>query len=253
MCGHAVAVLHGLTGPSGGTVAAITTSLPERDEADRNYDYRYVWIRDLCYVGTAGAALGDRSIVEPAMRFVRDRLLADGASLMPAYTVDGEVVPAQRHLDLPGYPGGSDLIGNHVREQFQLDAFGEAMRLFAEADALGLLDAEGWRAAEVAAEAIAARWQEADAGIWELDPCRWTHGRLVCVAGLRAMAARPDAPRAGWEALADTILATTARTSLHPSGRWQRSPDDERLDAALLLPGFIGAVHSGRSSDDRHL
>ena len=239
---HSVAVLHGLTAPSGGTVAAATASLPERAEAGRSYDYRYVWIRDLCYVGMAGAELGAPRLVEPATRFVSDRLLVDGDRLMPAYTVDGNAVPGESHLGLPGYPGGGDVIGNHVRDQFQLDALGEALRLFAAADEMGLLDASGWRAAGVAARAIETRWPEPDAGVWELEDQHWTHSRLICVAGLRAISARPSAPTPAWEALADAITATTSDEAVHPSGRWQRSPNDERVDASLLLPGMTGAI-----------
>ncbi len=76
-------------------------------------------------------------------------------SLAPAYTTTGEPVPDQRHLDLAGYPGGYDIIGNWVNQQFQLDAFGEALLLFAAAARHDRLDTEGWRAAEAAAGAIA--------------------------------------------------------------------------------------------------
>ena len=88
----------------------------------------------------------------------------------PAYTTDRRPVPEERRLDLPGYPGGSDIVGNRVNEQFQLDAFGESLLLFAAAAAHDHLDADGWRAAQIAAAPIAQRWQEPDAGIWELEP-----------------------------------------------------------------------------------
>src|SRR5205823_4987649 len=93
----------------------------------------------------------------------------------------------ERSISLPGYPGGSDIVGNQVTRQFQVDPFGEALLLFAAAASRDLLDADGWRAAEIAADAIAARWQEPDSGIWEIEPARWTHGRLICSAGLRAI------------------------------------------------------------------
>ena len=72
-------------------------------------------------------------LLDDAVRFVAARLLADGPQLAPAYTVDGGRVPDQRRLDLPGYPGGTDIVGNWVNAQFQLDAFGEALLLFAAA------------------------------------------------------------------------------------------------------------------------
>ena len=109
-------------------------------------------------------------LLDDAVRFVADRLLADGPHLKPAYTIDRRSVPDERQLDLPGYPGGTDIVGNWVNQQFQLDAFGEALLLFAAAAGHDHLDADGWRAAETAAAAIEQRWHEPDAGIWEIDP-----------------------------------------------------------------------------------
>ena len=241
---HSYAVLRGLTSRSGGMVAAATTSLPERADAGRNYDYRYVWIRDQCYAGQAIAAAGAHPLLDDAVRYVSARLLEHGARLAPAYTAAGSPVPDQRHLNLPGYPGGFDIAGNWVNKQFQLDAFGESLLLFAAAARHDRLDTDHWLAAELAADAITARWTEPDAGIWEIENRPWTHSRLICAAGLRAVAqARPTGDHATeWLALADHILADTARTSLNPAGHWQRSPDDPGLDAALLLPGLRGAV-----------
>jgi len=241
---HSYAVLRGLTSSGGGMVAAATMSLPERAEQGRNYDYRYVWIRDQCLAGQAVAAAGPHPLLDDAVRFVAARVLDDGPRLKPAYTTAGGHVPDERSLELPGYPGGTDIVGNHVNAQFQLDALGESLLLLAAAARHEHLDADGWRAAEAAAGAIATRWTDREAGIWELDPHHWTESRLICVAGLHAIsAAGAPPPRSGdWLALAEKILAETAATSTHPSGRWQRAADDERLDAALLLPPIRGAV-----------
>ncbi len=237
------AVLRGMTGTGGAMVAAATLGLPERAQAHRNYDYRYAWIRDQCFAGQAVAASGPNPLLDDAVRFVTARLLEDGPEMKPAYTVTGGRVPDESDLGLPGYPGGSAKVGNWVNKQFQLDVFGEALLLFAAAASHDRLDLENWRAAETAVRAIAARWQEPDAGIWELNNDKWTHSRLTCAAGLRAVAVHaPAAQGAPWTSLADTIIAQTARDSLHPSGRWQRSPSDERVDAALLLPALRGAL-----------
>ena len=241
---HAYAILTGLTSAGGGMVAAATMSLPERARQGRNYDYRYVWIRDQCYAGQAVAKVGAYPLLDDAVSFVRDRLLDHGPELKPAYTTTGGRVPDQRRLGLSGYPGGSDIVGNWVNEQFQLDAFGEALLLFAAAAKHDHLDPDGWRAAEVAAASIEKRWREKDAGIWELEPDEWTHSRLMCAAGLRAMSScgpGGEQPRR-WLGLADAIVAHTSARALHASGRWQRSPADPRLDAALLLPAIRGAI-----------
>jgi alpha,alpha-trehalase len=241
---HCYAVLAGLTSGSGGMVAAATMSLPERAEAGRNYDYRYAWIRDQCYTGQAVAADGPHRLLDKAVTFVSSRLLADGPGLRPAYTVSGGAVPDERTLPgLAGYPGGSDKAGNWVNKQFQLDSLGEALLLFAAAARHDHLDSWQWRAAETAVAAVKARRDDPDAGVWELNDKRWTHSRLTCVAGLRAIARAATSRQAGeWEALADAILAGVSRDCLHPSGRWQRAADDDRADAALLLPAIRGAT-----------
>jgi GH15 family glucan-1,4-alpha-glucosidase len=241
---HAYAVMSGLTSASGAMVAASTTSLPERAEEGRNYDYRYAWIRDQAYAGQAAAAAGGLPLMDDAVRFLSQRLLDDGPHLMPAYTIDGDPVPSETKIGLPGYPGGGDTLGNQVHSQFQLDAFGEALLLFAAASEHDHTDADTWRAAETAAEAIEARHHEADAGVWEISPDKWTHSRLVCAAGLRRAAAQAPGQEtpAKWIALADRLVAEVSDTGLNRAGDWRRAPDDERTDAALLLAGIRGAV-----------
>src|SRR6202020_764907 len=140
---HAYTVLRGLTSGGGGMVAAATTSLPERAAAGRNYDYRYAWIRDQCFAGSAVAAVGGHPLLDQAVRFVTARLHDDGPDLLPAYTVTGGPVPDQAPLRLPGYPGGFDLTGNWVNKQFQLDVFGEALLLLADAARLDAVHPDG--------------------------------------------------------------------------------------------------------------
>jgi GH15 family glucan-1,4-alpha-glucosidase len=246
---HAYAVLRGLTATTGAMVAAATTSLPERQEGGRNYDYRYAWIRDQCYAGLAVAAHGTHPLLEGTVRFLTERILADGPGLMPAYTVGGRPIPGERRLRLRGYPGGEARAGNQVNSQFQLDALGESLELLAAAARYDLLTEENWRAAATAVEAIEKRWTEPDAGVWELDDQHWAHSRLSCVAGLRSLAVVAEGPPGGhghrqaakWSALADAIQASLTDCE-HPNGRWQRAPGDSRVDAALLLPVIRGAI-----------
>ena len=238
---HSWAVLRGLTSADGGMAAAATTSLPERAERGRDYDYRYAWIRDQCYAGQAAAVAGADDLLDSAVRFVTERLLSDGPDLRPAYTVSGGPVPDQRHLHLSGYPGAPVRVGNHVNEQFQLDALGEILLLLAAADRAGRLDDDARAARDMAIAVIDKRGDESDAGIWELEDRRWAHSRLICAAGLRGV---------GDHDRADALVRSVDADCRHPSGRWQRSPGDPRVDAALIIPGLRGALAAG---DPRHV
>lgn len=246
---HAWAVLRGLTSAHGGMAAAATTSLPQRAGTGRIPDHRYAWIRDQACAGIAAARAGAADLLDSVTEFTTARLIEDGSNLKPAYTVTGSYVPPERSLNLAGYPGGTGKAGNPVSRQFQLDAFGDALQLLATAARLGRLSRDGWRAARTAADAIANRWREPDAGIWQLGNHHWTHSRLSCVAGLRAIAALPSvgSKLRRCTALADVITAEAANTATHPGGYWQRRPGDPRPDAALLLPLVRGAL----PADDR--
>jgi GH15 family glucan-1,4-alpha-glucosidase len=144
---------------------------------------------------------------------------------------------------LPGYPGGTDVVGNWVTGQFQLDALGEILQLLATTARHDRLDGDARKAVDVVADLIATRWQAPDAGIWELHDAWWTQSRLACVGGLRAIAGHLPARRGGELAgLADAILAETTSRCLSDQGFWQRSPELVTTDAALLLPPAHGAL-----------
>ncbi|MCX4852850.1 hypothetical protein [Streptomyces canus] len=108
----------------------------------------------------------------------------------------------------------------------------------------GRLDEGHWKAVEIAVRAIADRRRQPDAGIRELSDRLWTHSRLSCVAGVRAVAAAAPRRPLGdpCTALADALLDAVERTCLHPDSHWQRTPDDPSVDTALLLPGVRGAL-----------
>jgi len=242
-CRQSYAVLRGMTGAGGAMVAASTMGLPERAEQKRNYDYRYAWIRDQCFVGQSVAACSMFPLLDDAVGFVAARLLTDGPTMKPAYTTAGGRVPDEHDVGLPGYPGGSGKAGNWVNNQFQLDAFGESLLLLASAAEHDRLNLEHWKAAEICADAIMTRWHEPDAGMWELDNRRWAHSRLICAAGLRAIGRHaPPGQGSAWTSQADALVTDVAKDCLHPSGRWQRAPDDERVDASLLMPVIRGAL-----------
>ena len=220
-------MLHGLTSASGAMVAAATTSLPERLEGGRNYDYRYAWIRDQCYAGLAVAAHGPHPLLAGLVRFVTERLLDDGPGLMPAYTVAGEADRrrgAAAAARLPRRCGAGRATGYAASSSSTRSA--SRCRCSPPRRGHDMLTTDDWRAAAVAADVIDKRWREPDAGIWELDDRRWTHSRLACVSGLRAIAAAAGAPgrlagtgtarRPGGAALADAIAASLS-DAVHPT------------------------------------
>ncbi|MBA8794088.1 hypothetical protein FHX74_001693 [Friedmanniella endophytica] len=240
---QAYAVLRSLTDPGGGMVAAATLGLPERAKAGKNYDYRYAWIRDQVYAGLACAVDEPLPLFDDAVAFTTARLLEHGDALSPGYRVDGSPIPGEEQLDLPGYPGGTVVVGNWVRRQFQLDALGEMLELLAAGLRLDRLDTHHVEAIDLAIDVIARRWNEPEAGIWELDDAWWTQSRLAAVAGLRAVAHELPASQAGRAAtLADAVLAETGRRALGTDGAWMRSPDHPGVDASLLLPAVRGAL-----------
>ena len=243
---HAYAVLHGLTASTGAMVAAATTSLPEQTDNGSNYDYRYAWVRDQAITAVSLSAAGPLPLVAGSVRIATARLLEHGPDLRPAYTVNGDLVPGESTLALAGYPGADAVVGNRANRQFQLDMFGEGLQLLARGAELGFLDADGRRAAEIAVRTIRERWDDKDAGIWELHDDWWAQSRLSCIAGLRAWS---DVAGGGRSAeltrLADELLGDVAQRCLSGTGAWRRAPHDDRVDAALLLPLVRGATPSG--------
>ena len=240
---HAYAVLRGLTAPGGGMVAAATLGLPERAERGKNYDYRYIWLRDQAYAGLAASVLEPLPLLDDAVAFTTARVLDHGDQLAPAYTLDGNLPPAEHHLDLPGYPGGAVVTGNWVRGQFQLDAMGELLQLYAAAGRHGHLSTDDERAVSTMVTTIASRWTQPDAGVWELDDDWWTQSRLASVAGLRTAARDiPGTDTSTLLALADAIMAETSKRCLGPNGAWKQAPDRPGVDASLLLAPVRGAL-----------
>ena len=226
---HAYAVLRGLTTPGGGMVAAATLGLPERAEAGRNYDYRYVWLRDQAYAGLAAAVDEPHPLLDDAVAFASP---ACSSTATRSHRRTGPTAaPCRREstLALPGYPGGKVVVGNWVNGQFQLDAMGEVLQLLARAAELDHLDVDGHRAMQTTVDVIATRWQEPEAGIWELSDAWWTQSRLSVVAGLRAAARQLDGPQARrCEVLADAVLAQTSATCLRARRRVATKPRPRR-------------------------
>jgi GH15 family glucan-1,4-alpha-glucosidase len=224
-------------------VAAATLGMPERAEAGRNYDYRYVWLRDLAYAGMASGVDTPLELMDEAVAFTTARVLEHGDRLAPAYRIDGCELPDEETLDLPGYPGGADVLGNWVNGQFQLDTYGEMLQLYATAADHDHLQVDDRRAVDILLDLIKRRWQEPDAGIWEIGTAWWTQSRLACVAGLRSIALTDTRVESdSIIELADAILDETTSRCLGANGVWRQRPDASGVDSSLLLPPVRGAL-----------
>ena len=206
---QSLVVLKGLTyAPSGGIVAAATTSLPEEIGGPRNWDYRYCWLRDATFslLALMGAGFSDEA------RAWRDWLLRavvgrpDQAQIM--YGPTGQHRLTELELDwLPGYEGSRPVrVGNEAHAQFQLDVYGEVLDAPHQARVLGIeSSAHSWDLEQALVGVVADSWQKPDDGIWEVRGGRrhFTHSRIMAWVAVdrairsaerfQALAARPMA------------------------------------------------------------
>lgn len=202
---------------TGGILAAATTSLPEGIGGIRNWDYRYVWIRDAALTARALVAAGSTTEAESYVQWLHG-VVASAASperLHPLYTVFGTELGPEAVLDyLPGYAGSRPVrVGNAAQGQVQLDVFGPVVALLEELGvARGIVTDAEWQLVNECVTAVAHRWQEPDHGIWEIrdHPRQHVHSRMMCWLavdrGIRIAARRGvDAP--AWVALRDEIVA----------------------------------------------
>ena len=248
-------VLKGLCyGPTGGIVAAATTSLPEHLGGIRNWDYRYCWLRDAAMSASALVKLGSFS---EAMAFL-DWMLAvvDRAAaperLMPLYTVTGHEVGAEAEItELAGYAGSRPVrVGNAARAQVQLDVFGPIAELvwqllLAEAP----VSSEHWRLVEAMVGAVEARWHEPDHGIWEIRKPRrhHVHSKVMCWLavdrGIQISERFLDRKKPAWEKLRQTIAEDILEKAWHKnSNAYTAAYGADDLDAASLMIGLMGLV-----------
>jgi pentatricopeptide repeat protein len=180
--------------PTGAPVAAATFGLPEQAGGERNWDYRFTWIRDGSLTLHALAGLG---YLEEAAKFVawmRDRTIADAAAngsipLKIMYRVDGSSDLTEETLDhFEGWRGSRPVrIGNGAADQLQLDIYGEALDAVLTADNLGFQMAHsGWLAVTKITDWVADNWDQPDEGVWETRGGRenFTYGRFQCWVAL---------------------------------------------------------------------
>ncbi|MBW8819655.1 MAG: glycoside hydrolase family 15 protein [Streptomyces sp.] len=243
--------------PSGAPVAAATMGLPEQVGGERNWDYRYTWVRD----GSLSVrALLDLGFVEEATRFTHwlgDRLRAregpDDEPLQIMYRVDGDPHLTEEILEhFEGYRGSYPVrAGNAASDQLQLDIYGEALYALAEGRHVGeQAGYHGWKGMTRTLDWLADSWDRPDEGIWETRGGRkdFTYSRVMCWAafdrGLK-MAAEFSRP-------ADTVRWTRARDEILEQVMERGWNEKEQamvqhyggdvLDASLLLAPRVGFV-----------
>jgi GH15 family glucan-1,4-alpha-glucosidase len=246
--------LHLLThDETGGIVAAPTTSLPEDFGGERNWDYRYCWLRDASLTISSLIAAG---ATEEA-RFWRDWLLravaGDPADLQIMYGVDGTRRLSEYTLDgLPGYAGSRPVrIGNGAVTQRQTDVVGEVMLALESArdSSLGHTE-DAWNLQRLLVNHLAGNWQDRDNGLWEIRGPRqhFTHSRvMVWVAFDRAVKAvelhKMEGEVDHWRELRDQVRAEVLKNGYDEKrGTFTQHYDTREVDASLLMLPLVGFV-----------
>jgi GH15 family glucan-1,4-alpha-glucosidase len=238
---------------TGGIVAAPTTSLPEDFGGERNWDYRYCWLRD--------AALTLGSLIQAGYTdeadLWRDWLLrtiaGDPAKMQVLYAVDGARRLPETILDhLPGYADSRPVrVGNAAVDQVQHDVLGEVMdALDTVRRAEGMPHDDAWSLQRALVGEAARHWREPDNGIWEIrgDPQHFTHSRVMTwVAFDRAVRAMEDFGLAGpleeWRAIRDEICAEVLDRGYDSErGTFVQHYDTTEVDAALLILPLVGFI-----------
>jgi GH15 family glucan-1,4-alpha-glucosidase len=230
--------------PTGGIVAAPTTSLPERIGGDRNYDYRYAWVRDTAFTLDALISLGLLVQVHASFTWLLRAIEQTEPDLDPFYDLDGRPTTGERDLDLAGYRGSTPVRrGNTAAGQLQLGSYGdllETAELYVrEGNALD--DRTSRRLADIL-DHLADLWEKPDSGIWELEDVQhYTDSKLsVWMAFDRALrlvdagALPRDRARRWREATAAVHEFVERECWSEPRGCYVMFPGSTKLDASIL-------------------
>ncbi len=238
-------------GPTGGIVAAPTTSLPEWIGGVRNWDYRFCWLRDATLTLIAMLRAGYRDEAIAWRRWLLRAVAGDPADVQIMYGLAGERRLDERVLDwLPGYEGSSPVrIGNAASDQLQLDVYGEVIDALYQARRDGApADDNIWSLATHVLEWLEEGWRLEDSGIWEVrgEPRHFTHSKVMAwVAFDRAVRAHDEFGREGpierWRAIRDEIhAAVLAHGWSEKRQSFVQSFDSEELDASALIIPLVG-------------
>ncbi|GAA4551054.1 glycoside hydrolase family 15 protein [Streptomyces collinus] len=238
--------------PTGGIVAAPTTSLPEEPGGVRNWDYRYCWLRDSTLTLNALLAVGYQEEAEAWRNWLLRAVAGDPADLQIMYGVAGERRLPEFELPwLSGYVGSAPVrIGNDAVKQLQLDVWGEVMDSLSLARESGLsAQPDVWALQTALMDFLRTNWRQPDEGLWEVrgGQRQFVHSKvMVWVAADRAVRTLERHPELdgdldGWRALRDEVHQEVCEKGYDPErNTFTQSYGSRELDAALLLIPRVG-------------
>jgi GH15 family glucan-1,4-alpha-glucosidase len=246
--------LHGLThDETGGIVAAVTTSLPEDFGGERNWDYRYSWLRDAALTVQAMVGTKHPRWAVPWRDWLLRAVAGDPEDLQVVYAVDGGRHLPEVELDhLAGYAGSRPVrIGNGAVDQRQIDVVGEVMCALAAARDAGLEETtDSWSLQRSLADGLGKAWQLPDRGIWEIrGPERhFTYSRVMVWAAFDRMVRAVEdhgleGPVDQWRSLRDQVREEVLERGVdRDRGCFTQHYDTTEVDASLLLLPAVGFV-----------
>ena len=236
--------------PTGATVAALTAGLPETPGGERNWDYRYTWMRDSTFTLQALHWLNLNWEANEFMQFVADLEPNDDGGMQIMYGIDGRRDLTESTLDhLSGYNGARPVrIGNGAFDQRQNDVFGAVLdSILLHSRRSQRLPRRLWPIVEAQADCATNVWRKPDQGIWEArgKPQHYVSSKLMCWVALdrasKLAAMRGDDElRTKWQATADEIRADILDHGVSAKGVLRQHYDTDALDASTLLAPIFG-------------